>query len=161
MATTDGADRMREISRELKEFADRRMIREFSRTLSRAADPLRSDLPASARRTLPRRGGLANEVAKAKIRITRKANGSVKVTARQQYQIGRMDDPGVVRHQVFKRRGEEGRRAVWVSQRIQPGWFTNAAERRRPALQDAMLRAADDMAARIEGRRQAGQGGGS
>jgi hypothetical protein len=154
MANSDGADQMRRIGKQLKEFGDKGMKREFSKALTKAAQPLKAELPASARATLPRRGGLAERVAEAQVRITRRANGSVRVTARQQYQIGRMDNPGVVRHPTFKRKGEEGRRVVWVSQKIRPGWFTHPAEAARPDLQKAMLQAATEMAARIETARR-------
>lgn len=159
MATDNpGADKMRAIARELRDLGDKALKREFGKALTAAATPLKNDLPASARTVLPRRGGLGNRVAKAQIRIARKADGSVRVTARQQYQIGRMDSPGVVRHPVFKRKGEQGRRTVWQSQRIRPGWFTRPAERRAPMIRRAMLEAADDMGKRIDGVRDGGFG---
>jgi hypothetical protein len=146
---------MRAIARELRGM-DRAMKRRFTRKLSLAVEPLRRDLPASALAMLPRRGGLAERVSKAKIRVNRKASGAVRVTASQQYQIQRMDDPGVVRHPVFKRKGEEGRRTVWLTQRIQPKWFTRPAEALRPDLQQAMLKACEEIGRDIEHARGTG-----
>lgn len=153
MGATEGAEQMRAIAIQLKELGDRKLKLEFGKALTAAAEPLRVKLPVSARHTLPSRGGLAEWVASAKIRISRMQTGRVRVSARQRYQIQTMDSPGIVRHPVFKRKGEEGRRTVWQSQKITPGWFSRPAEETRPVAEANMLRAAERMAAKIDGMR--------
>jgi hypothetical protein len=79
----------------------------------------------SARRTLPRRGGLGRRVAAAKVTTKRyKAPraGGVKVIATSEDSLRLIDRKGVIRHPVF------GNRDVWVTQKVPAHWHTRPSE---------------------------------
>lgn len=141
---------LKSLARRLRQAGRKDLTRELNKGVADAVKPLRAELPASARSHLPRRGGLAARVAGAKIRVTRKPNGVV-LTAVQQYQIRPMDDPGVIRHPVFKRKGEEGRHTVWMAQKIRPGWFSDPANRTRALAAKNLEAALNNVARKLDG----------
>jgi hypothetical protein len=146
------ADQFTALSRRLKQAANKDLNRELTRALNRSVLPLKRALPESARATLPRRGGLADRVAASKIGLRRsdnaKGNG-IRLVARNQYQLGQMDR-GIVRHPVFKRKGEERRRTVWMAQRITPGWFSGPAEELAPLARRECAAALDRIKAQLD-----------
>lgn len=154
-----GVDQLRALSRRLKEFGDRGLQREFTREITAVMKPLRKvELPQSAMEVLPNKGGLNRRVAKTVFRIQKKTGlqqAGIRLNARYMYNILKMDNPGWVRHPVFKRRGEEGRRTVWVTQRITPGWFTRPTDAARPRVQRGMTEAMNHMARQIDGAERA------
>lgn len=152
----DGVDELLALSKRLKALGHRGLSREFSREIAKVLKPLRTtDLPASALDTLPKKGGLNRKVAKTKYRIQRRTGSrtaGLRLVAKYQYNIRRMDNPGIVRHPVFKRKGEESRRVVWVNQKIEPGWFTKPTKTAQPRILGGMNRAMSHTVAQIEGR---------
>jgi hypothetical protein len=137
-----GADQLRRLARQLKEAGDRTLARELNKAIRKAVEPLKAELPDSARDTLPSRGGLAERVAQSKIGISRRKQG-LRLVAKNKYQLKRMDK-GSVRHPVF------GNTEVWALQFITPGWFTRRAEEHREAIQDEVVAAMDSVASQIE-----------
>jgi hypothetical protein len=120
------------------------------------------DLPNSAIEILPNKVGLNRRVAKTSYRLQRRTGlrqAGIRLTGRYVYNILKMDDPGWVRHPVFKRKGEQGRHAVWVTQRITPGWFTRPTTKAKPRLQSGMVKAMDRMARQIDGKEAVRNGG--
>jgi hypothetical protein len=149
--TVNGADEFARLSRQLKEAGQKGLQREFTQAISRSVKPLKAELPASARTHLPRRGGLAERVAGSRIGFTRRTSGrgvGLRVQAKNAYHLAQMDK-GFVRHPVFKRRGEESRSFVWVTQRVIPGWFTDPTDAAAPRIRREVLRAMDDVARKI------------
>jgi hypothetical protein len=143
---------MRAVARELRDLGDKRLKREFTKAITKTIEPLKNELAQSALATLPRRGGLNRRVASStKYRVSRRANGSVSLIGRSNdlRALRKLDWPGRVRHPVFQKQGVDRRRVPWVEQKVTPNWFTRPTEAKRPALQSAMIRAADEMAARI------------
>src|SRR4249919_2349147 len=102
-----GAENFAKLAADLR-AASTTLQRDMLTAIERSVEPLQQDIPASARRTLPRRGGLAAKVAASSITI-RRGRGGIQVLTSNGYQIKTMD-AGTVRHPVF------GNRNRWVSQ---------------------------------------------
>lgn len=160
-------DDLKDLQRRLKEAGERGLSRELNKSLNTAVKPLKMELPKSARRVLPSRGGLAERIAKSKISIRKKPNGLVLV-AKNDYQLAKMDNPGVIRKPVFPRRSRlqrvtgrnKGRAKLqtnrkkwaWESQRIKPGWFSEPTARAGKQITTEVENAVKAVARQIEGR---------
>jgi hypothetical protein len=140
------------LSMQLKEAGDKGLARELTKAISQAVKPLKSELPASARSHLPRRGGLADRVAASRVGFSRRTKGNavgLRVQAKNAYHLAQMDK-GFVRHPVFKRKEEQMRSAVWVTQKVEPGWFTDPVEAAAPRIRHDVQKAMDTVAAKIK-----------
>lgn len=154
MVTRTGADQMRAISRELKDLGNRRLKREFQKAMRDSVSPLKLKMRQSALEVLPHRGGLGRRTATASFRISNTARGVRFVgRAKDVRQLAALDKPGVTRHPVFLRDGQSRRSVPWVRQRVTPGWASTPWEANKPAVQSAMIRAADNMGRTIDGMR--------
>lgn len=152
-------DDLKLLMRRLKEAGNRGLSRELNKSITQAVMPLKKELPKSARRRLPRRGGLAERVATSKITVS-KRNFAVRLIMKNAYELKKMDDPGVIRHPVFPRRSRIQRvtgrnrgssrlnvnrkKWAWESQRIRKGWASdpmNATKAQaKQEIEDAMQR---------------------
>lgn len=140
-----GAERLALLSRQIKDLGDKDLKRELTRAIERTVEPLRRELPLSALRTLPQRGGLAARVASSQISIDRRSTGrgsGLRVRARNPYALRRIDK-GIIRHPVY------GNRRAWVKQRVEPGWFTNPIDAAVPAIRADIEKVMNALAARI------------
>jgi hypothetical protein len=138
-----GADDFARLAKALKEGPED-LQREFSKAVSKATAPLKTAARESARQTLPRRGGLADRVARSRF-ATRRSTGrraGVRVTVSSPDALGQLDR-GVVRHPVF------GNRNVWVTQSITPGWWTKPTDQVGPEVQRALLAAMDEVGKKL------------
>lgn len=153
MATRTGAEQMRAISLELKGW-NKSMRRDFNKSMRKTIDPLKMAFRASALEVLPHRGGLARRTSQANFRVSNTARG-VRIVGRSKdiRQLVALDQPGVTRHPVFLRDGQDRRKVPWVRQTVTPGWATQPWEKNKPKVQSGMIRTADEMAARIRGMR--------
>lgn len=141
----EGADKLDLVASRLKRTGGAELRRELFKGLNRAAAPLKAVAQDSAQRGLPRRGGLAARVAGAKYAVRTRGSGrnvGVQIVASGGANL-RSLDRGFVRHPVF------GNRAVWVTQAITPGWFTQPLEGEAPAVRRELVRALDDMAKKV------------
>jgi hypothetical protein len=136
----EGADKLRIVTRALKQFGDKDLSRGVYRGLNRATIPLRADARRSAATVLPQRGGLADRVAKSRMTTRRRAgrNPGISIQAKGMPQLRAMDR-GVVRHPVYGR-------GPWVTQRITPGWFTDPMEAGAAGVRRELLRVLDEAA---------------
>lgn len=140
-----GADQLADLSRALRTVgADERkgLRRELYRGIMRATKPLKKAAQDSAHANLPQRGGLAARVGKSKFR-TKTTGGGQNVGVRITSSGGSGLDRGRLRHPVF------GNRSVWVTQQVEPEWFTRPMRAGAPAVQREILQAMDDVAAKI------------
>lgn len=147
MIEVRGAEQLADLSRRLKAAGDKDLQRELSKGIAKALQPLRRELPRSARAKLPRRGGLADDVAASKLRTTRRTTGravGLRLTATNPDNIRRIDK-GEVRHKTYGH-------LPWVRQRVTPGWFTDPAEAAGPAARREVEAAMTDVIRKIEGR---------
>lgn len=142
----EGADKLRVVSRALKDLGDKDLSRGVFRGLNRATIPLREDARRSAATVLPQRGGLAERVARSRMTTRRRAgrNPGISIQAKGMPQLRSMDR-GMVRHPVYGR-------APWVTQRITPGWFTEPMQAGAPEVRRELLQVLDDAARELARR---------
>jgi hypothetical protein len=135
---------LREVAVRLKE-ADAALWKITRRNLVVAVAPARPAIRASARESLPQRGGLNEWVAKSSITttvLTGSRTAGVRLRVRKSgHDLADLDQGGVVRHPVF------GNRDAWVSQQVPPGFATRVVERMRPEITAACLAAMREAAA--------------
>ena len=140
-----GAEQLARLSKALKAAGDRELQRELSRGISQAMKPVMADVRQSAQRTLPSRGGLAQKVARTPMRITRRAGSQiayVRLQAKSPYHLGQLNR-GILHHPVF------GNRSVWVTQRVESGWWTRPTEAAAVQVRRELLTAMNRVAAKI------------
>lgn len=154
-----GADDFYKLSKALKAAGRTELRNELNRRMKEAGRPLIPEIRAAARRELPRRGGLAERMAKRPIQVVTRTGKDPGVRlVMPKTQEGYND--GVIRHPVVRkgnrklRKGEFGPRnkpVPWVAQRVGPGrWFddTIVANRSKvlPLLEKAIQSVIDDIA---------------
>ncbi len=149
--TVTGAEQLRALSADLKAAGSagvglRRELLAGMRALGR---PLADKAKASARSTLPKRGGLNEWVASSDVKVRNNLTGSTsRVGMRLVATKGGHDlqdiDGGSVRHMVF------GHRDRWVNQQVPDGWFTHPLEQSVPEVQAMLTVTMAVIAKRIE-----------
>ena len=145
----DAEVEMTRLARRLREAGRGDLTRRLNRAVNEAVKPLKRELPGSARRILPRRGGLGERVATTKISV-RKQRWGVSIVAKNKYNLAKLDE-GQVRHPDIRTAHRPRSEWVWVQQRVRPGWFSEPAERLKPAVTRQVQKALDDMIREIEG----------
>lgn len=145
MIEIQGADQLARLSKQLREAADKGLQRELSKAISTATQPLKGAARESARKTLPRHGGLNEKVANSRFSTRRRANG-LRIQAQNAYALRRLDE-GIAQHPVF------GNRQNWVTQQVRPGWWSTPvkelAPKAREEISQAMQRVADQIGRRV------------
>lgn len=123
-----GAEGFLKLSRSLKLAGELDLRRELNKALRRAAKPLIVDTRAAARSRLPKRGGLAEVVARAPQRVqirTGATTAGVRIVASGPVKGA---DSGRVRHPVF------GHRDRFVEQSVPGGWFHETLTDNAPTI---------------------------
>lgn len=118
-----GAEKLAQISRELKALANKDLNREMSKGITEAIKPVRSQMKQSAMINLPSRNGLNKKIASTRFRTVRRVQG-IRLVASNAYSINQLDQEGVIRHPVYARGSQTRRQWAWVSQRVQPRVFS-------------------------------------
>lgn len=131
-----GAEQLVDLAKRLRS-APKDLRLEMYRGINRAAKPIKNEVKASARKNLPKSGGLAKHIAGTKIATKRRVTGrsaGVRLVGRSGYDIGSINR-GRVRHLTFGH-------GPWVNQRVEPGFWSKpivaAAPRVQQEIQDAM-----------------------
>lgn len=141
-----GAEKFLRLSKALKAAGEKDMRRELNKSLRDAVKPLIPKTRAAARSMLPKRGGLAESVAKAPQRVqvrTGQRTAGVRLVVARNGSAARGANKGVVRHPVFDT-------GVYVDQEVPAGWFDKTLEKEAPTVaRKAITEALDDMADRI------------
>jgi hypothetical protein len=143
-----GADALARLSRDLKDAGEKDLRRELLRGIQRAAKPAREAAKTAARNELPRRGGLNDRVAASKFTARTRTGGKnpgVRITGKGELDLPALDR-GRLRHPLF------GNRRRWYEQRIDAGWFTKAMEDLAPQIRRELLKAIDDVRAKLRRR---------
>ncbi len=149
---------MAAVAKAVTDAADRTLRRELLRGLRKAADPAAAAVPVSALHTLPKRGGLATYVASGKVTVrTRLAGRSpgVRIADVRTKTGGKVAlikiDEGKVRHPVRQRKAEKarGRKPIWVSQNVTPGFFTKPMQAAAPLARRELKKVLDETADKI------------
>lgn len=124
-----------EFGRKLKKAGNGQLQREVNQGIVRAVRPLQAKVRASARETLPRRGGLAATISRSSMRTQRRASG-IRFTTTHRHDIRAMDR-GRLRHPLF------GNRERWYSQAVEPGWWSDpinaSGQRVRAEIEVALI----------------------
>lgn len=143
--TISGAHQLHALSKRLKEAEDKGLKRELGRGIRKAARPLIVDVRQSARSTLPKRGGLAELVAKSKFGVRTRTSGQgvgVRLIGTSGIDL-RSIDLGRVRHLVY------GRPNSWVEQKVTPGFWTQTLQGGAPQVRLEIVGAMDRVARKI------------
>lgn len=144
----EGAAKLHSVAKELKELGDGKLRRELTKAIRDATKPAKAAVKESALSRLPKRGGFAALVASSRVtNVTKTGSRSagVQIKAVNAGDNIRSTDAGNVRHPVF------GSRATWIHQSVKPGWFSEPLEQEAPKIQEAVIKALDDMARKIHG----------
>lgn len=135
----DDAGQVRKVQAELRRLGDKDLMKAFYAGLNRATKPMKAAALTKGTTRLPRRGGLAQQVASKTKLGTNTARGSVAIFARGRSQARRINE-GQVRHPVY------GRRGAWVTQSVRPGWFTDPMQDGAPIARREVHDLLDDLA---------------
>jgi hypothetical protein len=133
-------DAMKALQRKLKQVDRADLRRELNRGLRDGAKPLVQHARDAARDNLPHAGGLNERVASRPTTISI-AQGGVRV--RVKGVDAASTNRGRLRHPVY------GNREVWVTQTIQPGWFTDRMRQKAPGVRPDLIKAMDRVAQKI------------
>lgn len=99
---------------------------ELYKGLGRATKPLKPLVQQSARKRLPRRGGLAEKVAKSRITVKKTTAGNkigVRLVGSNRIDIRSMD-AGRLRWPVFPKPNQSRQQWKWHERHIRPGWWS-------------------------------------
>lgn len=121
-----GAKQFGDLVAALKEAGRNGLKSELYKGLGRATKPLKHSVQQSARRRLPRRGGLAERVADSRITVKKTTAGNkvgVRVLGSNKMDIRSMDE-GRLRWPVFPDSTETRNEWAWRERRIRPGWWS-------------------------------------
>lgn len=146
----NGSAQLRAIAVQLKVAGDRGLRLELMRGLRAGAAPLIPLVADAARRQLPKRGGLNEQVAAQKVKVsvrTGAATAGVRLTTTAP--DTKQTDSGYVRHPVF---GHKDR--PWVVQQIPraAGWWSDTLASAAPVVTPALIAQMRVVEARIQGR---------
>lgn len=140
-----GSRQLATIGRRLKDAGEGKLRRQLLAAIRGSAEGVIPDIQASARRTLPKSGGLAERVASQVYGVRTSlasSGGRVSLVGRGMKEL-RDIDRGRLRHPVF------GNRGVWRAQSVTPGFASQAAVHRVPkirlAIAVAMRHAAEEI----------------
>ncbi len=113
--------------------AGKGLKRELTSSITLATKPLRAKAKMEAQARLPQSGGLAAVVSKASITSRVRTGRDPGVIIQARGDAARSTDRGFVRHPVF------GNREVWVTTKVDPGWFTDTMRAGAPVVRKAVL----------------------
>lgn len=114
-----GAEKFLMLSKRLKNAGELGLRNELNKAIRVAAQPLIGQTRAAARSQLPRRGGLAELVAREPQRVqvrTGAKTAGVRIVVGKRRGGAQAANNGVIRHPVFGRQ-------VFVNQSVPAGWF--------------------------------------
>ena len=144
------AEDFQRAARALNDAGDAGLRREVYKELKAIGKPVGQAVVADAAPRFPHRGGLSARIAAARVGQTNATTGrsprvTVNLSTREGYALGPMDR-GQLRHPVF------GNKKRWVTQRLDPGAFTEPFQEQAPRAQAAMLRALEQVALQVRSR---------
>jgi hypothetical protein len=140
------------MSKGLKNAGESGLRNELNKRIKAAAKPLIGATQQAALRELPKRGGLAAQVAKTPQRlvVSTGKNPGVKIVVSKRAGV-RSSNRGVIRKPLF------GNRDHWYEQRIPGGWFDNTLDQNSFVIRKAIDGAVQSMFDEIA--REARRGG--
>lgn len=150
-----GVDKLERLGRDLKAAGDKDLRKELLKAGRETGKPIKAEIASSALAMLPRRGGLAALIAGAKIRVSTRLTGrnvGVSIIGKWSGHDLKAVDEGKIRHPIRQRKVEKerGRKPLWVSQQITPGYWTKVFDGTAPDIaREEFLKAVDRVAAKL------------
>jgi len=144
--TVQGREQFIRLGRRLRD-GDEILRRELRLGIGRIEPRIKAEIKVSALMKLPHRGGLARIIADVPVHTKWRFTGSsvgMRITAVSRRQIADIDR-GRLRAPLY------GNRRHWFTHAVKPGWFSDPTGRAEPKARDAVQRAMDNTARRIEG----------
>jgi hypothetical protein len=140
-----GTEQLKRLAIVLRATGRNDLRKELLRGLRNGAKPMVTVARGAALSALPKRGGLAADIAYANwaVRTSLSGNPRVRLTGGWAGHDMAVLDSGLLRHPVY------GNRHRWVSQAIPPHWFTDAMNQLAPEFRDELLKVIDDIARRM------------
>lgn len=142
----EGADKIAEVSRRLKETGDKELRREMARGINRATKPLKIAARAAVLAEYPKRGGLNEFVAKSRFTTRTRGGGKnpgVRIVVNKAGHDIRALDRGRLRHPLY------GNRRFWYTQQIKPEIISGALRAGAELVRRQLAEVLDDIAKRI------------
>ena len=130
--TITGEEEAFALAARLRRAGDGRLQDRLRDAVKDANRDVPTKLRMSAVSHLPKRGGLAGQVARSKIR-TRPLAAGISISASHRYDIAGMDK-GLVVHPLF------GNKRHWYAQAVPPGWFQSVVDGQREETRRAIER---------------------
>ncbi|HEY3261366.1 MAG TPA: hypothetical protein VGJ95_14045 [Pseudonocardiaceae bacterium] len=149
-----GAQDLRELTQALKDAGAKDLQKELYRGINRAMKPLKEVARKAAREGLPKRGGLADTIARSKITTRRVVNKrrnmySVRLVATSGHDI-RALDRGKLRWPVFPEEGSDRSEWTWKKRDIKPGWWSEPLKRASGIPREEILQVMADVKRKLE-----------
>jgi hypothetical protein len=125
----EGADQLERLAKALKDAGDKNLRKELFKASQRSTRPVKKEVTASARKTLPKRGGLNEWVGRTKLKTKTRTGGrnvGVLITGAPGKRMSPTSDlrainRGRVRHLTFGHK-------PWVTQQVRPGFWDDVME---------------------------------
>ncbi len=140
-----GAHQFGDLAKELRRQGEsgKGLRKELYKSIQRSTRPLKADAKASAAATLPHRGGLADLVAASKLSTRTRGGGNrvgvrIVATGKKVRDVAAMDR-GRLRRPTFGHK-------PWVTQQVEPGWFTKPMEAGADKVRREILQAMEKVA---------------
>lgn len=137
-----GADDLELLAKRLKEISGTELKKELLRGIRETNKPTIARIKDSARANLPKRGGLADRVARETIGTRTRLTGD-SAGVRIQRKRGRALNAGRLRKPLF------GNRKHWYDQPVAKDWFDKPIEDDAPQIRRGLQRVMEDVAAKI------------
>jgi SpoVK/Ycf46/Vps4 family AAA+-type ATPase len=150
-----GVEKITQLGKDLKEAGAKDLRREMLRAGREMGKPIKAELSASALAQLPKRGGLADLIAKAKVRVATRLSGrnvGVSFVGRWTGHDLASVNRGRLRHPIRQRAAERerGRKPIWVSQEIPAGYWDKVFDGPgADVARDEFMKAVDEVAAKL------------
>ena len=149
--TVTGKEGLARLARALRDLDEKDLRLELLRGLRKASKPMVPAARAAALTGLPKRGGLAADVAGAKWGVQTRLGGQgtgVRIVGAwssdgKQHDLAKMDS-GVIRHPVWDHR-EAGRKWEAQTAGVTAGWFSNAMQALAPEFRDEIQNVMDEI----------------
>lgn len=146
-----GTEQFIRLSKALKAAGETELRKELNKGMKRAAKPLIPKARAEARKRLPKRGGLADQIAKepARVQVRTGKNPGVRLVIGKKRGGARAANKGLIRHPIF---GTDR----WVEQPVPPGWFDLPMQKAGPSIRDDVHQAMEDVAEKVARKARGG-----
>lgn len=149
----DGGEKLAALTRACRTAGEKGLLRELQAGTRKPLLALIPKIQASALQRLPARGGMAAQfLARARFVVRQRNTGrypGIRLIASYRGRISRLDR-GFLRHPVFPDPAQTRREWEWITQRIEPGWFTDPVDEAHPEILRAAEEALERVARQIE-----------